>query len=512
MNLAVDEFGQPFLILREQEKKKRLKGIEAHKANILAARSVADTLRSSLGPKGMDKIIVSPDGDVTVTNDGATILDKMEVSHQCAKLLVDLSKSQDDEVGDGTTGVVILVGAFLDGAYRLIEKGLHPLRIADGFDLACSIATTQLDKIAVEKDINANDHEILKHAATTALGSKVVAGQQTMLAGLAVEAVLAVADLGRRDVNFDLIKVEATAGGRLEDSCLVRGIVLNKDMSHPQMAKEVKNAKIAILTCPFEPPKVKTKHKLDIKTVEDYEKLAAAEQKYFTDMVDKIQSVGANFVICQWGFDDEANHLLLRRNLPAVRWVGGVEMELIAIASGGRIVARFEDLTTEKLGKAGLIREVTSGTEKDQVVIIEDCKNSKAVTLVMRSGNQIAVDEAKRSMHDALCCVRNMVRDSRVVAGGGAAEVAMAIAVESASDTVGTVEQYAVRAYADALSSIAECLADNSGLDAIQAVTELKARQVSENNPFLGVDCMREVEGFISYRAQHNRSSIRSYT
>uniref|UniRef100_A0A0G4GXU9 T-complex protein 1 subunit epsilon n=1 Tax=Chromera velia CCMP2878 TaxID=1169474 RepID=A0A0G4GXU9_9ALVE len=367
---AVDEFGRPFVILREQDQKKRLKGLEAHKANILAARSIADTLKTSLGPKGMDKIIVSPDGDVTVTNDGATIMDKMEVEHQCGRLLVELSKSQDDEIGDGTTGVVIIAGALLQQASALLEKGMHPLRIADGYELACQCALKRVDEIAVEQDVFSNNDALLK-AAMTALGSKVVSSRQLQIAQIAVDAVLAVADRERRDVNFDLIKIEGKPGGRLEETKLIKGIVIDKDTSHPQMAKEIRDAKICILTCPFEPPKPKTKHKLDIKTAEDFKKLQAAEAEYFTDMVERVRKSGANFVICQWGFDDEANHLLMQKKLPSVRWVGGVELELIAIATGGRIVPRFEELSSDKLGKAALVREVSFGTENDAMIIIE---------------------------------------------------------------------------------------------------------------------------------------------
>lgn len=492
MNLSVDEYGTPFLILREQDQKKRLKGLEAHKANIMAARSVADTLKTSLGPKGMDKIILGPDGDITVSNDGATILSKMEIQHQCAKLLVELSNSQDDEIGDGTTGVVLIAGALLDQAYRLLEKGLHPLRIAEGFDYACTIAVNRVDEIADSVDIQANNHEALIHAAMTALGSKVVSSCQRQLAEVAIQAVLSVADMKRQDVNFDLIKVEGKPGGRLEETAIVNGIVLDKDLSHPQMPKIIKDAKIAILTCPFEPPKPKTKHKLDIMSVEDYKKLQEAEQQYFVDMVQAVKRSGANFIICQWGFDDEANHLLLRENLPAVRWVGGVELELIAIATEGRIVGRFEDLTSEKLGRAGLVREVTVGTQKDQMIIIEDCPNSKTVTVVLKGGNQMIVDEAKRCFHDALCCVRNLIRDNRIVPGGGASEIAAAIAVEAAADQVTTVQQYAVKAFAQALMVIPEALADNSGLNAIAAIANTKASQISQKNPRLGIDCMKE--------------------
>ncbi|CEM11482.1 unnamed protein product [Vitrella brassicaformis CCMP3155] len=494
MNVAVDEFGNPFIILKEQEQKKRLKGLEAHKANILAARTVADTLRTSLGPKGMDKIIVSPDGDVVITNDGATILERMQVEHQTAKLLVELSKSQDAEVGDGTTGVVILAGAMLDQASRLLDKGLHPLRVADGFEHACQVATQRLEDIAIKRDIHANDNEALVRAAVTALGSKVVSSRQKQLAEVAVKAVLSVADLERRDVNFDLIKVEGKAGGKLEDTCLINGIVVDKDISHSQMPKVTRDAKLCILTCPFEPPKPKTKHKLDIKTAEDYKKLQAAEQQYFVDMVDSVQKCGANFVICQWGFDDEANHLLMQRGLPAVRWVGGVELELIAIATGGRIVPRFSELSPDKLGRAGCIREVSFGTEKDVMLVIEDCANSKAVTILVRGGNVMVVKEAERCIHDALCCVRNLIRDDRIVAGGGAAEVAGAAAVEEAADQVRSVEHYAVRAFADALLALPEALAENSGLSPISTVAAVKARQLKSNNPNLGINCMGVVK------------------
>eukprot|EP00922_Rhytidocystis_sp_ex-Travisia-forbesii_P035221 GHVS01052278.1.p1 GENE.GHVS01052278.1~~GHVS01052278.1.p1 ORF type:complete len:536 (+),score=79.02 GHVS01052278.1:167-1774(+) len=515
MNVAIDEYGQPFIILQEQDDKKRLRGLEAHKANILAARAVADTLRTSLGPKGMDKIIVSADGNVTVTNDGATILDQMEIEHQVAKLLVDLSKSQDAEVGDGTTGVVILAGALLEQAYRLLEKGLHPLRVADGYEHACAVATKRLEEIAVDKDLRANNNEMLTKAAMTALGSKVVSSRQKQLAEVAVEAVLSVADLERRDVNFDLIKVEGKPGGRLEETSLISGIVIDKDLSHSQMTKITRDAKIAILTCPFEPPKPKTKHKLDIKDAEDYKKLQAAEKKYFTDMIERIEKSGANFVICQWGFDDEANHLLMQHKLPAVRWVGGVELELIAIATGGRIVPRFEELTEEKLGKAGLIKEVSVGTERNEIIVIEECANSKAVTILVRGGNNMVVAEAERCIHDAICCVRNLIRNPRIVAGGGATEISMALAVEKTADSVSTVEQYAVRAFSEALLSLPEALADNCGLDAIAAVSEAKATQHTQNNPMIGIDCMRrgtsdmmEQNIYESYSSKHHQLSL----
>jgi T-complex protein 1 subunit epsilon len=322
--------------LKEQQAKARIKGADATTSNILAARSISNMLRTSLGPKGLDKMLVSPDGDVTVTNDGATILQQLQVDHQVAKLMVELSQSQDEEIGDGTTGVVVLAGALLEQAELLLKKGVHPIRIGEGLEKAATVAMTMLEQIAEPIDIAKNDNQVLRTTAMTTLSSKIVHSHKGQMADIAVSAVLHVADLARKDVNFDCIRVEGKTGGALQDAQLVNGIIIDKEMSHPQMAKAVKDAKLCILTCPFEPPKPKTKHKLDITSSEAYEQLYAQEQQYFKDMVQKVKDSGANVVICQWGFDDEANHLLLQAGLVAVRWVGGVEIEHIAMATGGR--------------------------------------------------------------------------------------------------------------------------------------------------------------------------------
>jgi len=418
----------------------------------------------------MDKMLVSPDGEVIVTNDGATILEKMEIHHQTAKLLVELSASQDNEIGDGTTGVVVLAGAILEQAQKLLDKGIHPLKIADGFEKACDIAVHKLEQIQEEINISKNNYEYLRKCAKTALGSKVVSKCQDLYAELAVQSVLHVADLDRKDVNFDLIKIVAKAGGALEDSQFIEGIVLDKDFSHPQMDKEIKDAKVCILSCPFEPPKPKTKHGLEIKSAEDYEKLYKMEQQYFVDMVQKVKDSGATVVICQWGFDDEANHLLMHHKLPAVRWVGGVEIELLAIATGARIIPRFEEITPEKLGKAGVIKEFQFGTSNDKVMLIQDCPQSKAVTVLIRGGSRTICDEAKRCLFDAICVVRNMIKNNYVVGGGGATELACAIEVAKEADKIEGIEQYAVRAFADALEEIPMTLAENSGFNPIEYV------------------------------------------
>ena len=492
-----DEYGRPFVILKEQQAKARVRGLEAQKSNILAAKSISQLLRTSLGPKGMDKMMVSQDGDVTITNDGATILSKMEVQHQVARLLVELSQSQDDEIGDGTTGVVVLAGALLEQAEKLLDRGIHPVRVAEGFEKAAEVANATLGEIADTIEFSKDNIEPLMTTAMTTLNSKIINVNRRKMATIAVNAVLSVADLERKDVNFDMIRTEGKPGGSLEDTELVKGIAIDKDISHPQMKKIIEDAKICILTCPFEPPRPKTKHHLDIKSKEAYEKLHDQEQKYFTDMVQQVKDSGANLVICQWGFDDEANHLLLQNDLPAVRWVGGIEIEHIAIATGGRIVPRFSELTPEKLGKAGLAREVSFGNSKEKMIVIEDCCNSNAVTVLVRGGNKMIVDEAKRSLHDAMCVVRNLIKDNRIVYGGGSAEAACGIAISKYADSVVGVDQYAIRAFAEALDDIPLALAENAGLSPIEEVTAIKSRQINENNPRigLGVDVPPQTDG-----------------
>ncbi|KAG8910562.1 T-complex protein 1 subunit epsilon [Tulasnella sp. 417] len=392
---------------------------------------------------GLDKILISPDGDITVTNDGATILSQMEVEHQIAKLMVQLSKSQDDEIGDGTTGVVVLAGALLEQSEALLDRGIHPIRIADGFERACSVAVDHLDKISDQVEFSQENQANLLRIAMTSLGSKIVSKAHTQFAQIAVDAVLSVADLERRDVDFELIKVDGKVGGALEDTTLVKGVVVDKDMSHPGMPRTIKDAKLAILTCPFEPPRPKTKHKLDISSVDEYKKLQAYEKAKFDDMIKRVKDTGANLVICQWGFDDEANHLLMQNDLPAVRWVGGPEIELIAIATNGRIVPRFEDLSAEKLGTAGVVREISFGTTRDKMLVIEECANTKTVTVFVRGSNKM----------------------------------------------IPTIEQYAMRAFASALDAIPLALAENSGLSPIDTLASVKSRHVTEGNSRLGIDC-----------------------
>lgn len=322
----------------------------------------------------------------------------MEISNQVAKLLVSLSQSQDAEIGDGTTGVVVLAGALLAQAADLIDKGIHPIRIADGYDAACEVAIARLDEISDTIDFSKDHTDNLFKVAKTSLGSKIVSKAHDQFAQIAVDAILSVADLERKDVDFELIKVDGKVGGALEDTLLVKGVIVDKDFSHPQMPSEVRDAKLAILTCAFEPPKPKTKHKLDITSVDEFKRLQNYESEKFAEMIQQIKDTGANVVICQWGFDDEANHLLLTNKLPAVRWVGGPEIELIAIATNGRIVPRFEDLSADKLGKAGVVREMSFGTTREKMLVIEECANTRAVTIFVRGSNKM-VRRDKQAHH-----------------------------------------------------------------------------------------------------------------
>lgn len=510
--MAQDEMGRPLIIVRDQGTKTKSSGVEAIKANILAARQVADILKTSLGPRGLDKILISPDGDINITNDGATILSQMQLDHEVAKLLVELSKSQDDEIGDGTTGVVILAGSLLEQAGKLIEMGIHPIKIANGYERACTIITEYLESIAdsINVDTENLENNLLESsdlfkAAKTSLGSKIVNKNHDQFSKMAVETILKVVDFDRNDVDFELIKLEGKVGGSIADSKTINGVCIDKDFSHPQMPKVVNNAKIAILTCPFEPPKPKTKHKLEISDVDEFKNLQEYEKNQFLNMIKAIKECGANLVICQWGFDDEANHLLLANELPAVRWVGGGDIEAIAIATKGLIVSRFEDLSPEKLGHADKVYEMEFGTTRDKMIIIEnnptsvstDSRTTKVntVTNLIRGSNKMIVDESIRSLHDSLCVVRNLIKDNRVVYGGGAVETACSLKISSEADKQPGIDQYAFRAFSQALDAVPMALAENSGYNPIEELTKLKATQVERKSPNYGIDCLGKGTG-----------------
>lgn len=499
LGVSQDENGNPVYLMREGTEKKRARGLEAHKSNITIARALANTLRTSLGPRGMDKILVSGDRELTITNDGATILERMEVDNHIARLLVDLSKCQDNEIGDGTTGVVVLAGSLLEHAETLLDKGIHPIRISDGYDMACDVAIKHLESIATTYSFSADNKEPLIKAAMTSLGSKVINRYHRTMAEVAVDAVFRVADLQRNDVDFELIKVRSKIGGKLEDIKIINGFLIDQEMSHPGMRKSVSHAKIAVLTCPFEPPKPKTTYKIDVDSVEKYNTLYREEQQFFINMIEHLKEAGANFVVCQWGFDDEANHLLMQNDINAVRWVKGEDIEAIALITGARIIPRFEDISSDKLGYAEIVREVSLGTSSDKVMIFEGLQPQQTTadsvphmisTVFIRGGNNMIIEEARRSLHDAMCVVRNLIRDPRVIYGGGSAEISCSLAIAEAAEHVGTVEQYALRAFSEALDIIPLTLARNSSIQPIETLAMVKAAQ-KKTGATTGIDCMQ---------------------
>ena len=488
MSLVQDEYGNHFLIVKEQDRKRRESGLETIMSNIAASKAICNLMKSSLGPKGMDKILVSQDGDITITNDGATILKEMSVESQIARLLVDLSQSQDKEIGDGTTGVVVLAGALLEQSEVLLEKGIHPTRIAEGFERACNYAVKTLEQISDSIDISPNSTESLQKIAKASLGSKIVSKCHSKFASIAVDAVTAVADFERKDINFDLIKIVGKTGGELEDTEFYKGILIEKEFSHVQMPKVIKGARIAILTCPFEPPRPKTKHKLDISCLAEFRELQKYEKETFEGMIKTLKDASVNLVICQWGFDDEANHLLLQNNINAVRWVGGSEIEMIALCTQGRIIPRFIEITHDKLGEAECVSELSYGTMKENLIFVEGCSNSRACTVLVRGGNKMIIEEAKRSLHDAICAVRNLILDNRIVYGGGSSEMACANTLFITAESILNMDQHCFRSFAVALESIPAALAYNSGLNSIDVVSNLRSLH-AQGLKYSGVDC-----------------------
>ena len=464
--------GVPVLILKEGSSRSR--GREAQHANIMAARIVAEAVKTSLGPKGMDKMLVDSFGDVTITSDGRTILDEMDVQHPAAKMMVEVAKTQDNEVGDGTTTVVVLSGELLGKAEELIEKNVHPTIIIDGYKKAAEKALEALDQIAVK--IDPTDKEFLMKVAMTSMASKLVAEHREYLAKLAVDAILQVAEKTEEGyrVDVDNVKIEKKPGESITDTKLIRGIVLDKEVVHPGMPKRVENAKIALLNCPLEIEKTEFDAKINIESPEQMEAFLKEEERMLQEMVDKIAAVGANVVICQKGIDDAAQHFLARKGILAVRRVKKSDMEKLSKATGGRIITSLDDMAEADLGHAELVEERKIGDEK--MVFIEGCRNPKSVTILIRGGTERVIDEAERSLHDALCVVRDVVEEPKVVAGGGAPEIEVARILRDYAEGLPGREQLAVINFAEALESIPVTLAENAGLDPIDILSELRAR------------------------------------
>ncbi|MCC6033252.1 MAG: TCP-1/cpn60 chaperonin family protein [Desulfurococcaceae archaeon] len=476
--------GIPVLILKEGTQ--RTTGAEALRSNMVAAMTIAEILRTTYGPRGMDKMLVDTLGDVTITNDGATILDKMDVQHPTAKMLVQIAKGQDDEVGDGTKTAVIFAGELLKAAEDLLNKEVHPTIIINGYKKALEEAVKYAESVA--KSVDVNDFETLKKIASTALTSKAVHGVREYFAEIAVKAVKQVAEDrdGRIYVDLDNIQIIKKHGGSLADTKLVYGVILDKEVVHPGMPKRVEKARIALIDAPLEIEKTEIDAEIRISDPEMMRKFIEQKENILKDMVEKIAATGANVVICQKGIDDVAQHFLAKKGILAVRRVKRSDMEKLERATGGKIVSNIDDLTPNDLGYAELVEERKVG--EDKMVFVEGTKDPKAVSIIIRGGLERVVDEAERSFRDALSVVADVLRVPKIVYGGGSFEIEIARYLREYSTKVGGKEQLAVLSFAKALEGVVSALVENAGLDPIDMISELRSAHNKPDGVKYGVN------------------------
>ncbi|RLI05140.1 thermosome subunit [Candidatus Bathyarchaeota archaeon] len=482
--LAQTQSGQPILILKEGTSRSR--GREAQRNNIMAARVIAEAIRSTLGPRGMDKMLVDSLGDITITNDGAAILDEIDVEHPAAKMMVEVAKTQDDMVGDGTTTSVVLAGELLKKAEELLDQNIHPTIIVSGYRKAAKKAMEVLEKIGVTVDLD--DKETLKKVAITSMGSKAVGTAREHLAEIAIDAVKQIAEKrGDRWVaDVDNVQIIKKEGKSLHDTELVRGVILDKEVVHSGMPKRVENAKIALLNCPLEVEKTEFSAEIRIRDPSQMKAFLDQETSMLKEMVEKIKKVGANVLICQKGIDDMAQHFLAKEGILAVRRAKESDMEKLSRATGGRIVTNIEDLKSEDLGFAELVEERKIGDDK--MVFIEGCKDPKSVSVLIRAGLERMVDEAERAMHDALSVVADVFEKNKIVVGGGAVEAEVAKELRKYAVQVGGREQLAIEAFAEAVETIPKTLAENAGLEQIDIMVELRSAHEKADGHLMGVD------------------------
>lgn len=475
--------GVPVLILKEGAT--QTKGKDAQKNNVTAAKLIAEVVRSSLGPRGMDKMLVDSLGDVTVTNDGATILKEIDVQHPAAKMMVEVAKSVDNEVGDGTTSAVVLAGALLEKAEQLITKDVHPTIIVDGYRKSAAKVIEILNNMA--QKVSNNDKEQLMKIAKTSMQTKLVSKDSEVLSELVVNAILQISEESNSGfkVDIDDVKVEKKAGGSLRDTKMIKGIVLDKEVVHGGMPKRIEKAKIALINSALEIEKTEFDAKINISSPDQMNMFLEEENKMLKIMVDKIINAGANVVICQKGIDDIAQHYLAKANILTVRRVKESDMTKLSRATGAQIITNLDDLAAKDLGLAELAEE--RKVETDKWVFIEGAKHPKAVTILIRGGSQRVVDEADRSIHDALMVTKDVIEKPLVLAGGGAPEAYAASKIREWVSTLSGREQLAAEKYAEALEVIPLTLAQNAGMDPIDAMTDLRAKQ-SKGSKWTGID------------------------
>ncbi|MCE4625305.1 MAG: TCP-1/cpn60 chaperonin family protein [Desulfurococcales archaeon] len=481
--LPLETMGVPVIILKEGTS--RSYGREAVRSNIMAVRAIAEILKTTYGPKGMDKMLVDSLGDITITNDGATILDKLDVQHPAAKMLVQIAKGQDEEAGDGTKTSVIFAGELLKEGEKLLANNIHPTIIVEGYKKALEKAVEIINEIAQPIDIN--DEETLRKIARTSLNSKAVGEAVDHFTKIAVEAVKSIAEQrdGRWYVDLNNIQIIKKHGGSLMDTTLVKGIVLDKEVVHPDMPKRVEKAKIAVLDTPLEIEKPEIDLEISLTSPDLIKRLLEKQEKILQEKVEKIVKAGANVVITQKGIDDVAQHFLAKHGIMAVRRVKRSDIEKIARATGANIVTNLDDLKPEDLGYAELVEERKVG--EDKMIFIEGTKESKSVTILIRGGFERLVEEADRALHDALSAVADAVMDGKIVAGGGATEIEVAKRLREYAKTVPGKEQLAIEAFIRALEALPQTLAHNAGFDPVEILMKLRSAH-EEGKIWAGID------------------------
>ncbi len=475
--------GQQVVILKEGTK--RSTGRDARSSNIMAARIVSEAVKTSLGPKGMDKMLVDSFGDVTITNDGATMLKEMDVQHPAAKMMVEVSKTQDDEVGDGTTSVVILTGELLGKATELMEKKVHPTVIIDGYRQAEEKALSILEEIA--EKVDPKDKDVLMKVSKTTMASKLVNQHSEYLSDIAVDAVLQIAEPVNDgyEVDLDMIKIETKSGASMTDTRLVKGLIIDKEVVHDGMVKQVKKARIGLLNAPMEIEKTEFDSKISIETPEQMQAYLDQEEDMLRDMVKKVKDEKISVLFCQKGIDDMVQHFLAREGILAVRRLKKSDMEALSKSTGAKVVNSVDQLTAEDSGYAELVEE--RKVSDDRMIFVEGCENPKAVTILIRGGTDRVVDEADRSIHDALCVIKDVVEEPKIVAGGGAPEIETARLLREYAEKLTGRERLAVVAFADALEVLPTTLTENSGMDPIDAISEMQSEH-AKGNKWVGVD------------------------
>ena len=476
---------QPIIVLREGTKRERGKGAQSN--NIMAARAISDAVKSTLGPKGMDKMLVDSMGDVVVTNDGATILKEIDVEHPAAKMIVEVAKSQDEECGDGTTSAVVLTGELLKSAGELLEQNIHPTVICGGYKLAANKAKEILNKLAV--NIKANDKKALKNIAMTSMASKSASGEKEILADIVVDAVTSVVEKTGNNTTVDLdnIQIQKKQGGGISNTEVIKGIILDKERVHEGMPKLVKNSKIALIDAALEVKKTEVDARIQINDPTQLQAFLDEEEGMLKKMVDKIKKSGANVLICQKGIDDMAQHFLAKAGIYSVRRAKKSDMEKLAKATGAKIVGNLDALTNKDLGNAGNVEEKKIGDDK--MTFITDCKNPKAVSILIRGTTEHVIDELERALHDALSVVSVALEDGKMTAGGGAAAIAISMGLRDYAPSVGGREQMAIEAFANAIEIIPKTLSENAGLDPIDMMLEIRSAH-KKGKKFSGINVL----------------------